>query len=65
MLPSGKETVVFFSSIQNKLHYVITGLNVAELMDDPFDTSESDMRMTSWACDRIYASDVTGSKELL
>lgn len=31
-MPSGKETTEFFSSIQNKLHYAITGHSAAELM---------------------------------
>lgn len=62
-VPSGKETTEFFSSIQNKLHYAITGHSAAELMMMRADASAPNMGLTSWAGDRIHVSDVTVAKE--
>lgn len=46
-VPSGKETTEFFSSIQNKLHYAITGHSAAELMMMRADASAPNMGLTS------------------
>ncbi|QWO89745.1 virulence RhuM family protein [Candidatus Akkermansia timonensis] len=62
-VPSGKETTEFFSSIQNKLYYAITGHSAAELMMMRADASAPNMGLTSWAGDRIHVSDVTVAKE--
>ena len=62
-VPSGKETTEFFSSIQNKLYYAITGHSAAELMMLRADASAPNMGLTSWAGDRIHVSDVTVAKE--
>ena len=58
-IPSGKETTEFFSSIQNKLHYAITGHSAAELMMMRANASAPNMGLTNWAGDRIHISDVT------
>ena len=64
-VPSGKETTEFFSSIQNKLHYAITGHSAAELMMMRADASAPNMGLTSWVGDRIHVSDVTVAKNYL
>ncbi len=64
-VPSGKETTEFFSSIQNKLHYAITGHSAAELMMMRADASAPNMGLTSWVGDRIHASDITVAKNYL
>lgn len=64
-MPSGKETTEFFSSIQNKLHYTITGHSAAELMMMRADASAPNMGLTSWVGDRIHASDITVAKNYL
>ena len=64
-IPSGKETTEFFSSIQNKLHYAITGHSAAELMMMRANASAPNMGLTNWAGDRIHISDVTVAKNYL
>lgn len=64
-MPSGKETTEFFSSIQNKLHYAITGHSAAELMMMRADAAKPNMGLTSWVGDRIHASDITVAKNYL
>ena len=64
-VPSGKETTEVFSSIQNKLHYAITGHSAAELMMMRADASAPNMGLTSWVGDRIHASDITVAKNYL
>ena len=64
-IPSGKETTEFFSSIQNKLHYAITGHSAAELMMMRADASVPNMGLTSWVGDRVHASDITVAKNYL
>lgn len=64
-MPSGKETTEFFSSIQNKLHYAITGYSAAELMMIRADASVPNMGLTSWVGDRVHTSDITVAKNYL
>ena len=64
-IPSGKETTEFFSSIQNKLHYAITGHSAAELMMMRANASAPNKGLTNWAGDRIHISDVTVAKNYL
>lgn len=64
-IPSGKETVEFFSSIQNKLHHAITGHSAAELIMIRARADAPNMGLTSWAGNRVHASDVTVAKNYL
>lgn len=46
--PNNKQTNIFFSAIQNKLHYAIHGHTAAELIMLRADSSKPDMGLTSW-----------------
>src|ERR1039457_2530561 len=42
------ETQVFFQTIQNKLHFAVTGKTAAELIAERADASQPNMGLTSW-----------------
>lgn len=62
------QTREFFASVQNKLHWAITGQTAAELIYNTADASKVNMGLTSWkhAPDgKILKSDVTIAKNYL
>ena len=63
--PNNKQTNVFFSTIQNKLHYAIHGHTAAELIMLRADSSQPNMGLTSWQRDRVLATDVITAKNYL
>lgn len=63
--PNNKQTNVFFSTIQNKLHYAVHGHTAAELIVMRADASTVNMGLTSWQRDKVRASDVSTAKNYL
>ena len=63
--PHNKQTNVFFSTIQNKLHYAIHGHTAAELIMLRADSTEPNMGLTSWQRERVLATDVATAKNYL
>jgi len=63
--PSLSETTKFFSIIQNKLHYAVTGLTAAELIQQRANHQLPNMGLTSWKGDVVRKSDVTTAKNYL
>ncbi len=63
--PSWPETTKFFSIIQNKLHYVATGMTAAELIQHRADHQLANMGLTSWKAGEIRKIDVTIAKNYL
>ncbi len=63
--PNNKQTNVFFSTIQNKLHYAIHGHTAVELIMLRADSSQPNMGLTSWQRDRVLATDVITAKNYL
>jgi len=63
--PSTKESVRFFQTIQNKLHYAATGLTAAELIDKRADARLPNMGLTVWKGEVVRKSDVTVAKNYL
>ncbi len=63
--PSWGETTKFFSIIQNKLHYAVTGLTAAELIHQRADHQLPNMGLTSWKGDLVRKTDVTTAKNYL
>ncbi len=63
--PSWGETTKFFSVIQNKLHYAVTGLTAAELIHQRADHQLPNMGLTSWKGDLVRKTDVTTAKNYL
>ena len=61
-------TQTFFKTVQNKLHWAITGKTAAELIADRSDAKQPNMGLTTWKNapeGRILKSDVTVAKNYL
>jgi hypothetical protein len=43
-----KETLLFFATVQNKVHYAITGQTSAEIIHSRADSSKKNMGLTTW-----------------
>lgn len=63
--PSWPETTKFFKVIQNKLHFVATGLTAAEIIQRRVDHSLPNMGLTFWKDDEVRKTDVTIAKNYL
>lgn len=63
--PTLAETTQFFQSIQNKLHYAVTGKTAAELIYERADGSKPNMGLTSWKSGRVNKTDVRVAKNYL
>jgi hypothetical protein len=59
------EAQVFFQTVQNKLHFAVTGKTAAELIAARADGGEANMGLTSWKGGRVVKSDVTVAKNYL
>ncbi len=62
------ETDRFFATVQNKLHFAITGNTAAELLEKRADSNKENMGLTTWRKapkGKIYKSDVTIAKNYL
>ncbi len=63
--PSWSETTLFFSVIQNKLHFAATGLTAAELIHSRADHLLSNMGLTTWKGSEVRKTDVVIAKNYL
>ncbi len=62
------ETDRFFATVQNKLHFAITGNTAAEIIAQRADNTKDNMGLTTWRKapkGKIYKSDVTIAKNYL
>lgn len=58
----------FYATVQNKLHYAVTGHTAAEIVQGRSDPSKPNMGLTSWKGSpegRIHSTDVTVAKNYL
>ena len=63
--PSWSETTKFFSIIQNKLHFAVTGMTAAELIKTRADHTLANMGLTNWKAEEVSKTDVTIAKNYL
>lgn len=63
--PSLPETNKFFSVIQNKLHFAVTGMTAAEIIASRVSHVAPNAGLLSWARDEVRKSDVTVAKNYL
>ena len=62
------ETEKFFATVQNKLHFAITGKTAAEIINSRADEAKENMGLTSWRKSpkgKIYKSDIVVAKNYL
>jgi len=66
--PNAPETKLFFATVQNKLHFAITGKTAAEIVVERVDSKKDKMGLTSWRkwpIGKIMPSDVVIAKNYL
>jgi hypothetical protein len=63
--PKAEETLEFFSIVQNKLHFAISGKTAAELIAERAAATEPNMGLTSWKGTKVRKGDVTIAKNYL
>lgn len=63
--PNAEITHEFYASVQNKLHWAITGHTAAELIAERASAAKPNMGLTSWKGKKVRQSDVTVAKNYL
>jgi hypothetical protein len=63
--PSLPDTTRFFSTIQNKLHFAVTGMTAAEIIYARVNHLSPNAGLTSWASAEVRKTDVTIAKNYL
>ena len=62
---NAEETLEFFSIVQNKLHFAVSGKTAAEIISERADASKPNMGLTSWKGAKVRKGDVTIAKNYL
>ena len=63
--PTSETSIAFFKTVQNKMHWAITGMTAAEIIDDRADASKPNMGLTSWRGEKVRKGDVVIAKNYL
>ena len=63
--PTQPESIEFFQSVQNKMHWAITGKTAAEIVFSRADSAKPNMGLTSWRSEKIRKSDAVIAKNYL
>lgn len=63
--PNAEETLEFFSIVQNKLHFAVSGKTAAEIISERANASKTNMGLTSWKGAKVRRGDVTIAKNYL
>lgn len=63
--PKVPECIRFFQTMQNKLHFAVTGKTAAELIADRADHTKPNMGLTTWKGTVVRKADVTVAKNYL
>ncbi|MCW8198236.1 hydroxyacid dehydrogenase [Verminephrobacter aporrectodeae subsp. tuberculatae] len=63
--PTLPETTAFFSTIQNKLHFAVTGMTAAELISARACATQPNMGLATWKGQWLAKADVTVAKNYL
>ena len=63
--PTVETSILFFKTVQNKLHWAITGQTAAEIICDRVDSEKNNMGLTNWRGEKVRKRDVTVAKNYL
>ena len=63
--PTVEVSIKFFQTVQNKMHWAITGKTAAEIINERADSTKLNMGLTNWRGDKIRKSDVITAKNYL
>jgi hypothetical protein len=63
--PTTKTSINFFKTVQNKLHWAITGKTAAEIIYDRANATKPNMGLTSWRGEKVRKHDAVIAKNYL
>ena len=63
--PTTEESITFFKTVQNKLHWAVTGMTATELIHSRADSTKSYMGLTTWRGAKVRKQDVGVAKNYL
>ncbi|HPB30653.1 MAG TPA: virulence RhuM family protein [Candidatus Sumerlaeota bacterium] len=63
--PTREISLNFFKTVQNKLHWAITGQTAAEIINERADHTRPNMGLTNWRGDKVRKQDVVIAKNYL
>lgn len=63
--PTLDASISFFKTVQNKVHWAITGHTAAEIIHERADSSQANMGLTNWRGEKPRKQDVVNAKNYL
>jgi hypothetical protein len=63
--PTQPESIAFFQTVQNKMHWAITGQTAAEIIHTRADSNQPNMGLTNWRSGKVRKADVSIAKNYL
>ena len=63
--PTLDTSISFFKTVQNKVHWAITGHTAAEIIHERADSSQANMGLTNWRGEKLRKQDVVNAKNYL
>ncbi len=63
--PTLDTSITFFKTVQNKMHWAITGKTASEIVNERADAAKTNMGLTSWRGDKVRKQDVSIVKNYL
>lgn len=63
--PITEDSILFFKTVQNKMHWAITGKTAAEIIYDRTDSNKANLGLTNWRGDKVRKQDITIAKNYL
>ncbi|MDR2580219.1 MAG: virulence RhuM family protein [Fibromonadaceae bacterium] len=63
--PTIEASILFFKTVQNKMHWAISGQTAAEIIYDRVDSKKENMGLTSWRGTKVRKDDVSIAKNYL
>jgi len=63
--PTQTESIGFFQTVQNKMHWAITGQTVAEIIHTRVDKKQLNMGLTNWRGGKVRKADVSIARNYL
>ncbi len=63
--PTTNQSIGFFKTVQNKLHWAVTGMTAAEIIHSRADSAQPNMGLTTWRGAKVRKQDVSVAKNYL
>ena len=63
--PTDETSIIFFQTVQNKMHWAITKMTAAEIVHKRADSSKPNMGLTSWRGEKVRKGDIVTAKNYL